>query len=64
MERLITHIAHNNDLYEIIFTLGGSVQRVTIFPDNNGQAGTEHSFWSLPQEVRLKIRERIAEYSS
>lgn len=62
MEKLITHIAHNNDLYEIIFQLGGSVERVTIYPDNNGQAGVEKPFWHLPPEVRAKIRERIAEY--
>lgn len=62
MEKLIAHIAHNNDLYEFVFYTDGRVDSVMLYPDNNGQAGQSLVFWKLPQDVREKIRNRVAEF--
>ena len=64
MEYLITHIAHNNDLYEILFRPDKEITKVVLYPDNNGQKGVDLAIWELPVVVREKIQDKIEEYLS
>ena len=65
MEKQVTHIAYNNDLYEIVFLLdrhGYHIERVMLYPDNNGQAGVELDYWKLPTHLKQRINDRISDY--
>ena len=59
MDKTVTYLAHNNDLYEITFLRDGEIIDIIIYPDNNGQRGIPTYFWKLPEPVRDKIRERV-----